>query len=113
MLLSNITSTSHRSVTVRLVDVVSARDAVGAVVVCTVNGRRLRAALTAGDCYHASNERVLHFGLGDASVIDRLEVHWPDGRQQAWQNVPVTEKSGLSLILRSDTSPGGLLAMPK
>lgn len=111
--LANSTSTTHRSVSVRLVDVQSARDAVGAVVVCTVGGRRLRAALTAGDGYHASNERVLHFGLGSASVIDRLEVQWPDGRQQSWQNVPVSDNGELSLILRSDTSPGGLFAMPK
>ncbi|MCR9200568.1 MAG: FG-GAP-like repeat-containing protein [Planctomycetaceae bacterium] len=111
-LLANTTSTPNHSVSVRLVDVKSARDAVGAVVVCTVNGRKLRAAVTAGDGYHASNERVLHFGLGDADVIDRLEVHWPDGRQQSWRDVPVSDADG-GLILRSDMSQGGLFAMPK
>ena len=22
---------------------------------------------------------TLHFGLGDATKVDRLEIHWPDG----------------------------------
>jgi tetratricopeptide (TPR) repeat protein len=30
----------------------------------------------------------LHFGLGDAGTVERLEVTWPSGRVQAFENLP-------------------------
>jgi len=36
--------------------------------------------------YQSSVDPVLHFGLGEASIIDTLKVIWPDGKSQMWTN---------------------------
>ncbi|GJM19418.1 MAG: hypothetical protein DHS20C14_16310 [Phycisphaeraceae bacterium] len=33
-----------------------------------------------------------HFGLGDATVIDRIEIAWPDGRRRVFVNKPWSNK---------------------
>ena len=36
----------------------------------------------------ASNEPLVHFGLGDHTTIDRLTVQWPSGVTQAFEKLP-------------------------
>jgi hypothetical protein len=36
----------------------------------------------ASGSYIGSNDRRLHFGLGDASDPGRIEIHWPSGRKE-------------------------------
>jgi hypothetical protein len=43
--------------------------------------------LTAGDGYHASNERRLVFGLGSATSVERLHVRWLSGIEQTFEGV--------------------------
>jgi len=50
----------------------------GATAVAWVGGVPLRRSLT-GVSYLSQSSRTLHFGLGDASGVDRVEVRWPDG----------------------------------
>ena len=57
----------------------SPRDAVGAVVYLTAGGMRQREDVLSGGSYLSSNDQRPHFGLGQATTVDRLEVHWPDG----------------------------------
>jgi hypothetical protein len=45
--------------------------------------------LSAGDGFQCSNQRVVHWGVGDATRIDQLVVKWPDGTHQTWDGVPV------------------------
>lgn len=47
-----------------------------------------RRQLFAGSGYHASNERVLHFGLGEADIAESITVHWPSGQQSVMTAVP-------------------------
>lgn len=42
--------------------------------------------------YLSSSEPVLHFGLGAATMIDRLAVEWPDGRVQRFTDLPVDRR---------------------
>lgn len=37
--------------------------------------------------YLSFNDPRIHFGLGDDSTIERLEVHWPDGRIDVHRNL--------------------------
>lgn len=50
---------------------------------------------TGGSYFSASDPRV-HFGLGDAGVVDVLEVRWPDGRKTRLPNVAVDREVKLS-----------------
>lgn len=39
--------------------------------------------------FNSQNLPDLHFGLGAATVVDRLEVEWPDGQTLICRNIPV------------------------
>ncbi|QDV27799.1 FG-GAP-like repeat-containing protein [Aureliella helgolandensis] len=80
-------STSGNFVSIRLVGVESHRDAIGAQVTVTADGRPWTSQLVAGGGYMASNQRQLHFGLGDASMVERIEIEWPTGMRQQIDNV--------------------------
>ena len=56
----------------------SPRDAVGATVYLTAGGIRQRGDVLSGGSFASSNDPRVHFGLGDATGIQKLEVHWPD-----------------------------------
>ncbi len=60
----------------------SARDAIGARVFLTVAGMRQRADVVSGGSYGSSSDPRVHFGLGAATKVDKLEVHWPSGAVQ-------------------------------
>jgi hypothetical protein len=44
--------------------------------------------LTAGNGYSASHDRVLCVGLGAASRVDKLEIHWISGEVSVFRDVP-------------------------
>jgi enediyne biosynthesis protein E4 len=56
------------------------RDAVGATVYVTANGIKQRQDVISGGSYLSSNDPRPHFGLGQATTVDAIEVHWPDGK---------------------------------
>jgi enediyne biosynthesis protein E4 len=35
-----------------------------------------------GGSYLSQNDLRLHFGLGDARIVDRIEITWPGGTRQ-------------------------------
>jgi hypothetical protein len=57
----------------------SNRSGVGARLTVSVNGKTLIREVKAGSSYLAQNELRVHFGLGHATSVDRLEVRWPSG----------------------------------
>ena len=42
-------------------------------------GRTLMRERQGGGSYLSANDPRLHFGLGPAARVDRIEVRWPDG----------------------------------
>ena len=58
------------------------RDGVGAIVRITSGDQQQMRIVTAGESYASQHSRVIHLGLGEASVVDRLEVTWPLGQRQ-------------------------------
>ncbi len=58
----------------------SPRDAVGATVYLTANGMRQRDDVLSGGSYGSTGDPRPHFGLGPATQVDDIEVHWPSGR---------------------------------
>ena len=78
VLLRNVSPDHHHWLEMQLVGK-TPRDAVGAAVYLTANGMRQREDVLSGGSYLSSNDQRPHFGLGDATTVDKLEVHWPDG----------------------------------
>jgi hypothetical protein len=33
----------------------------------------------------------LHFGLGEAERVDRIEIRWPNGEKKALENLPANQ----------------------
>ena len=80
LLLRNVNPDHHHWVELSLVGgPKSPRDAIGATVYLTANGMRQRNDVISGASYLSSNDMRLHFGLGDATRVDGVEIHWPSG----------------------------------
>jgi len=80
--LRNVTRPAGHWVELRLVgdpSKKSPRSAIGATAYVTTGKLRQRADVISGASYASQNDLKLHFGLGSATRIDRLEVKWPDG----------------------------------
>ncbi len=58
----------------------SPRDAVGATVYVIANGMKQREDVLSGGSYASTSDPRPHFGLGQATKIDDIEVHWPSGK---------------------------------
>ena len=58
-------------------------DAVGASVLLTANGFTQRADVLAGGSFASSSDQRPHFGLGQATKIDKIEVRWPSGHTES------------------------------
>jgi hypothetical protein len=56
------------------------RSVVGAVVTARVGKKVWRHWVVTGDSWRAQHPFTAHFGLGNVTVVDSLEVRWPDGR---------------------------------
>src|SRR5436305_5269294 len=67
------------------------RDAVGAIAYLTIGKLRLRQDVISGGSYASQNDMTLHFGLGAATSIDKLEIKWPDGTSET-VNVPGVDR---------------------
>jgi hypothetical protein len=78
-----------------LVDVAAAGPntfAVGARLTATAGGRSQLREVRTETSYLSQNAMSCHFGLGAAEHVDRLVVRWPDGRSQAFRDLPVDHR---------------------
>lgn len=62
----------------------SNRSAIGARVTMTAAGARQMDEVRSGGSFLSQNDLRLHFGLGRAGMVDRIEVLWPSGRHEAF-----------------------------
>ncbi|MCA9217382.1 MAG: tetratricopeptide repeat protein [Planctomycetales bacterium] len=96
------------------------RDAIGARVVVHCSGQKpISKTVRAGDGFLSQSSKVLHFGVGDASIIDRVAVSWPNANRetQTFENVVANRRytinqSQQELIDDETDSPAALATMP-
>src|SRR6202045_1703673 len=82
-LLRNVVKNGNHWLTLRLIGGPrSPRDAIGAKVFLTAGGVRQRADVFSGGSFETSSDQRVHFGLGSATKIDKIEIHWPSGTRQ-------------------------------
>ncbi|MBT7098049.1 hypothetical protein HN937_11780, partial [Candidatus Poribacteria bacterium] len=63
----------------------------GARVRLTANGVTQTREAHTGSGYLSQGDTRLHFGLGDASSVERIEVTWPDGSRQTLGPTPADQ----------------------
>ena len=72
----------------RLVGSKSNRMAIGARLTVSAEGMKQIDEVHGGGGYNSCNDSRLHFGSGKTSVMPLVEVLWPDGLRQKFENVP-------------------------
>jgi hypothetical protein len=77
----------RNSVRVRLVGAKSNRFGIGATVRVRAGGIEQTRYLTSSRAWLSASEPVLHFGLGQARMIESLHVEWPNGTCQGFSNL--------------------------
>lgn len=60
----------------------------------TINGDQVwqTRQITAASGYCSQNSYTVHFGAGNAALIDEIEVHWPSGLIENYTNIDVNRK---------------------
>jgi hypothetical protein len=69
----------------------SNRSAIGAQVRVFWNGQQQLQEVSGGSGFCAQNDRRLHFGLGKAVGVDRVEIRWPSGKTQTLSSPKLDE----------------------
>jgi hypothetical protein len=105
-LLRNVVKNGNHWLTLKLIGGPnSPRDAIGAKVFLTAGAARQRADVVSGGSYGSSSDLRVHFGLGPATKVDKIEIVWPSGTKQTLsvsgvdrfvtveEGKPVTEKN--------------------
>jgi hypothetical protein len=89
--LINRTSNNSHWIILKLRGVKSNRDGLGTKVkVITAVGSQFNEATTAVG-YNSSSDKRVHFGLGAAAVIEKIELNWPSGIKQILTNIKVDQ----------------------
>jgi hypothetical protein len=74
-------------IALKLVGVRSNRGALGAKVRLTAGSRTQYDEVRSGGSYLSQNDLRLHFGIGEARRVDRIEILWPSGQRQVLRDV--------------------------
>lgn len=74
-------------ISIRPVGVRSNRSAIGARIRCKVGPMELIDEIRSGGSYYSQNQLRAHFGLGSAQKVDWIEILWPSGRMDRFENV--------------------------
>ena len=91
VLLRNDAGNKNNWLKLQLVGTASNRDGIGARVTLTIGENTYIDQRKGGCGYLSQNDPRLHFGLGKASTVDRIEIIWPSGHKQVLENVPANQ----------------------
>jgi enediyne biosynthesis protein E4 len=101
-LLMNRSPNHNHWLIVKLVGVADNRDGLGTKVkITTANGVQYNEATTAVG-FNSSSDKRVYFGLGNATVVDRIDLAWPTGVKQVLKNVMADQ---ILTIVESSPSP--------
>jgi hypothetical protein len=87
---------SHHWIELKLVGTASNRDAIGSRVHIVAAGTEQWQEVRGGGSYLSQNDLRVHFGLAGATIVDRLDVRWPNGRAEQWQHLAADRLHTLS-----------------
>ena len=87
MILRNDGGNRNNWITLELIGARGARPALGARVKVVAGGLVQVDEVRSGGSYLSQNDFRLHFGLGKAERVDRVEIRWPSGKTETLQNL--------------------------
>ena len=87
-LLINRTETSNHAALFKLIGTKSNKAAIGARVTVTCGDLMQFHEVRSGTSYYSQNDLRLHFGLGQNAVMSKVEVSWPSGQKDVYENLP-------------------------
>ncbi|MBV8812011.1 MAG: CRTAC1 family protein, partial [Acidobacteriaceae bacterium] len=87
LLLHNSGASGRHFVTFRLVGVKSNRDAMGTRVTLKAGGSTQVREVAGGGSYLSQSDLRLHFGMGEATKAESVEVGWPSGLRQTFHDI--------------------------
>ncbi|WP_245946652.1 CRTAC1 family protein [Paenibacillus cellulosilyticus] len=83
-------TTGNHWITLKLIGTPpSNREAVGAKVTITVNGVSTLIERDGGNSHGGQSDPRIHFGLKQATAVDRIRIEWPSGRVEERTNIPI------------------------
>lgn len=101
LLLKNRTRSGHHWLILVLEGTRSNRDGYGAWVTVHLGPRRLVAQYHCPVGFLCQNDPRLHFGLGQATMVDRIDIRWPSGQTQTLSRISANQ----ILKIREPTAP--------
>ena len=87
ILFHNETNNNNHWIKVRLEGVKSNKDAFGSKVLVYTENEVFSLSLVSGQGYFSSHAKELYFGLGTEKHIEKIEVRWPSGVNQSFENI--------------------------
>jgi hypothetical protein len=85
----------------------------GSTLTLYTNGHLQRQHMAVTRGYQSSVDYGLHFGLGEHSIVDSLEIIWPDGKSEVMRNVKTNQTVTLSYATSgAETLRSGKAARP-
>ena len=118
-LLINRTQTSNHAVLFHLIGTKSNKAAIGARVTVTAGGMVQFNEVRGGSSYLSQNDLRLHFGLGAATMMNSVEVSWPSGMKDVYNDLPadfiytLTEGGGIQKTAFQATDTATTPTAPK
>jgi hypothetical protein len=105
LLVNQVRSANHW-IAIRTVGTKSNRDGIGARISVTAGARTLVDEVRSGSSYNSSSDMRVHFGLGLATKANSVQIRWPSGLQEHFDNLPAdsihTLKEGSGTPAASD-----------
>ncbi len=105
----NETANSNHRVLFRLVGTKSNRAAIGARVVVITQEMTQIDEVRAGGSYNSTSDSRLHFGLGKDVTMKKVQVRWPSGLNQEFEDLPadaIYEITERQAIKKKSALPG-------
>ncbi len=90
LLVNQVRSPNHW-IGIKTVGTKSNRDGIGARVTVKAGARTLVDEVRSGSSYDSNNDMRIHFGLGAATKIDSIQIRWPSGLTEGFENIPADE----------------------